>query len=171
MPRRLQASTWGNFQTGDVRGVKFNPNHVLFVCLGNICRSPAAEAVLRKLEPSLSCDSAGTASYHVGESPYGAMQWALKRRGIDVSDLRARQFSAADFNNFGLILAMDQNNFEANEALRPVGNQVPVYLFTDFAPTAEMDHVPDPYYTRDFEGCLDLLEQAAAGLKRALIDG
>ncbi|WP_371412437.1 low molecular weight protein-tyrosine-phosphatase [Pseudophaeobacter sp. EL27] len=147
-----------------------NPCPILFVCLGNICRSPAAEGVLRMLEPSLSCDSAGTASYHVGEPPYGAMQGALKRRGIDVSDLRARQFSAADFGSFGLILAMDQSNLQAIEALRPAGNQVPVSLFTDFAPEAGMDHVPDPYYTRDFEGCLDLLEQAASGLKRALND-
>ncbi len=96
------------------------------------------------------------------------MQGALKRRGIDVSDLRARKFNAADFCSFGLILAMDQNNLQAIEALRPAGNQVPVFLFTDLTPEAEMDHVPDPYCTRDFEGCLDLLEWAAAGLQRAM---
>lgn len=114
------------------------------------------------------CDSAGTAGFHVGEPPYGAMQQALSRRGVDVSELRARQFTPADFEDFGLILAMDRENLRAIEAQRPKGNLVPVFLFTDFAPEAGMDHVPDPYYTRDFEGCLDLLEQAAAGLFQAL---
>lgn len=144
-------------------------SQILFVCLGNICRSPAAEGLFRALEPSVGCDSAGTASYHVGEPPYGAMRQALARRNVDVSALRARQFSAVDFRDFGLILAMDTNNLSAIEALRPQGNQVLVCLFTDFAPEAGLDHVPDPYYTRDFEGCLDLLEQAAAGLKQAVV--
>lgn len=147
---------------------RLEPSQILFVCLGNICRSPAAEGLFRALEPSVDCDSAGTASYHVGEPPYGAMRQALERRDVDVSDLRARQFSAADFSGFGLILAMDLDNLAAIEAQRPRGNQVPVHLFTDFAPQTGVDHVPDPYYTRDFDGCLDLLEQAAAGLKQAL---
>lgn len=164
MPRRLQAS----FQNRDARGLKPEPGQILFVCLGNICRSPAAEGLFRALCPGIACDSAGTADYHVGEPPYAAMQGALKRRGVDVSDLRARQFSTSDFSDFGLILAMDQNNLDSIESRRPKGNQVRVCLFTDFAPEAGMDHVPDPYYTRDFDGCLDLLGQAATGLKQAL---
>ena len=144
------------------------PTRILFVCLGNICRSPAAEGVVRALCPHLETDSAGTAAYHVGEAPYGAMQAALGRRGVDVSDLRARQFKAADFDRFDLIVVMDANNQAAVEALRPKGHEGEVKLFTDFAPEAGMDHVPDPYYTRDFEGCLDLIEQAAQGLKQSL---
>jgi protein-tyrosine phosphatase len=148
-----------------------NPRKILFVCLGNICRSPAAQGVFRALGSSVSCDSAGTADYHVGAPPYGAVQQAMKRRGLDVSDLRARQFSPSDFSDFDLILAMDQNNLDSIEAQRPAGNQTPVQLFTRFAPEAAMDHVPDPYYTRDFDGCLDLIELAAAGLVRAVAQG
>lgn len=144
------------------------PNRILFVCLGNICRSPAAEGVFRALCPEMETDSAGTAAYHIGEPPYGAMQAALARRGLDVSDLRARQFKAADFGRFDRILVMDDSNLENVEALRPGGCKTPVQLFSDFAPEAGMDHVPDPYYTRDFEGCLDLIEQAAKGLMQGL---
>lgn len=141
---------------------------ILFVCLGNICRSPAAEGMFRALCPGLETDSAGTAAYHVGEPPYGAMQAALRARGLDVSDLRARQFKAADFDRFDLILAMDNSNLEDIEMLRPLGNRVSLRLFTDFTPESGMNHVPDPYYTRDFDGCLDLIERAAAGLKQHL---
>ncbi len=90
------------------------------------------------------------------------------RRGVDVSGLRARQFSPKDFSNCGLFLAMDQSNLDTIEALRPTGNLVPVCLFTRFAPEAGIVDVPDPYYTRDFDGCLDLLEQVTDGLGRAL---
>lgn len=100
--------------------------------------------------------------------PYGEMQAALAKRGLEISDLRARQFSALDFTSFDLILAMDDTNLVAIEALRPKGNSVPVQLFTDFAPDAGTDHVPDPYYTRDFDACLNLIELAAAGLKKSL---
>ncbi|WP_037255355.1 low molecular weight protein-tyrosine-phosphatase [Roseobacter sp. SK209-2-6] len=141
---------------------------VLFVCLGNICRSPAAEGVFRSLCPNVATDSAGTASYHVGDPPYGAMQQAIRGRGFDISDLRARQFRPVDFQTFDLIVAMDDNNLSNIEALRPKGNETPVRLFTDYAPQSGMDHVPDPYYTRDFEGCLDLIEAAAKGLRDSL---
>lgn len=144
------------------------PTRILFVCLGNICRSPAAEGVFRALCPAAETDSAGTAAYHIGKPPYGAMQEAMAGRGHDVSDLRARQFKAADFGRFDRILVMDDSNLEDVEALRPGGCKTPVQLFTDYAPEANMDHVPDPYYTRDFEGCLDLIEQASAGLARSL---
>ncbi len=130
---------------------------ILCVCLGNICRSPAAEGALRKLAPDWNIDSAGTGGWHVGDPPYGAMQQAASARGMDLSDLRARQFTPADFDRFDLILAMDAQNRADIEAQRPKGNTTPVRLMAD-------RDVPDPYYTRDFDGALDLIEAAAAQL-------
>ncbi|WP_293576817.1 low molecular weight protein-tyrosine-phosphatase [Phaeobacter sp.] len=141
---------------------------ILFVCLGNICRSPAAEGVFRDLCPQVVTDSAGTAGYHIGAAPYGPIQAAASQRGYDLSDLRARQFIAEDFARFDLILAMDADNLRDIEAQRPSSNTTPVRLFTDYASLPGADHVPDPYYTRDFEGCLDLIEDAAAGLAKTL---
>ncbi|WP_281709106.1 low molecular weight protein-tyrosine-phosphatase [Phaeobacter italicus] len=141
---------------------------ILFVCLGNICRSPAAEGVFRTLCPEVETDSAGTAGYHVGSPPYGPMQAAAGARGINLSDLRARQFKPADFGRFDLIVAMDGDNLQDIEAQRPAGAETPVRLFTDFAAGSGADHVPDPYYTRDFDGCLDLIEAAAEGLVNSL---
>jgi len=141
---------------------------ILFVCLGNICRSPAAEGVARALLPGLEIDSAGTSDWHVGEPPYGAMQAAARSRGIDLGGLRARQFQPGDFHRFDLILAMDSDNRDEIEGLRPKGSDTPVRLFTDYALETGADHVPDPYYTRDFDGALDLIEAAARGLKKAL---
>ncbi|PRY79581.1 protein-tyrosine phosphatase [Yoonia maritima] len=127
---------------------------VLFVCLGNICRSPAAEGVVRAMAPHLTLDSAGTGGWHVGDPPYGPMQEAAGQRGYDLSPLRARQFTAEDFDAFDLIVAMDRQNRADIERLRPSGNDTPVRLM------AAQD-VPDPYYTRDFDGCLDIIEDAA----------
>ncbi len=148
------------------------PPRILFVCLGNICRSPAAEAVTGAIAARrglpLVLDSAGTAGWHTGKPPYGPMREAARRRGISMEDLRARQFGAEDFARFDLICAMDHQNIADIEALRPPGNDTPLRLLTDFLPPAGphggADHVPDPYYTRDFEGCLDLIEAAAGGL-------
>lgn len=130
---------------------------VVFVCLGNICRSPAAEGVMRQLAPDLTLDSAGTGGWHVGDAPYGPMQDAAAARGIDLSGLRARQFTAADFERFDLIVAMDRQNRADIEALRPADNGPPVRLMAD-------QDVPDPYYTRDFDGALDIIETAARRL-------
>jgi len=140
----------------------------LFVCLGNICRSPTAEGVFRSLAPQLHIDSAGTSSWHIGDPPYDPMQDAARARGIDISSLRARQFEATDFTRFDLIIAMDVKNLTAIEALRPSGSATPVRLFTDYAPNRDADHVPDPYYTRDFDGTLDLIEICAKGLAASL---
>ena len=137
---------------------------ILFVCLGNICRSPAAEGVVRSFAPALELDSAGTSDWHVGEAPYGPMQAAAKARGFDLSDLRARQFQAGDFGVFDLIVAMDKSNKERIEAMRPHGNETPVTLFAEYADGWHVSEVPDPYYSRDFEGVLDLIEDAARGL-------
>ncbi|WP_319825671.1 low molecular weight protein-tyrosine-phosphatase [Thalassovita sp.] len=140
---------------------------ILFVCLGNICRSPAAEGVMRKCAPHLSLDSAGTSDWHVGEPPYPPMQRAAQARGYDLSTLRARQFRAADFAAFDLILAMDENNLAGIESQRPPGSTTPVRLFAAYADPSLSD-VPDPYYTRDFDGVLTLIEKAARGLLRTL---
>ncbi|WP_111733584.1 low molecular weight protein-tyrosine-phosphatase [Roseovarius amoyensis] len=146
-------------------------NRILFVCLGNICRSPAAEGVFRALAPEVATDSCGTGGWHVGEPPYGPMQAAARARGHDISDLRARQFTPDDFDRFDLIVAMDAANQQEIETRRPTGNTTPVRLLTDFAPETGADHVPDPYYTRDFDGVLDLIETAARGLKASLQPG
>ncbi|MBT9382945.1 low molecular weight phosphotyrosine protein phosphatase [Pseudooceanicola sp. CBS1P-1] len=141
---------------------------ILFVCLGNICRSPSAEGVTRALAPGLTLDSAGTGGWHAGEAPYGPMQQAAAARGYDLSGLRARQFRRADFDDFDLILAMDAQNLEDIEAQRPAGRDTPVRLFTDYLPEASAHfgatEVPDPWYTRDFDGALDLIEDCAKGL-------
>ncbi len=141
---------------------------LLFVCLGNICRSPAAEVVARKLLPECDIDSAGTGHWHVGEVPYEPMQNAARARGYDMSGLRARQVVPKDFDRFDLIIAMDTRNLEDIAALRPKGNATPVKLFTDYAPETGRDHIPDPYYTRDFDGALTLIENAAKGLAQTI---
>lgn len=141
---------------------------VLCVCLGNICRSPTAEAVLRHLAgEAMTVDSAGTAGWHVGKSAYGPAIEAGAARGYDLTPLRARQITSRDFDTFDLILAMDAQNLADIELLRPEGNGTPVRLFLDFAPEVGREEVPDPYYTRDFDEALDLIEAAANGLIRA----
>lgn len=146
---------------------------VLFVCLGNICRSPAAEAIFaQKAEKSgllVICDSAGTGNWHVGDQPYQAMVEAAGERGYDLSTLRARQVTREDFLNFDLIVTMDDNNKRDVEAIRPHGNKTPVRAMLSYTPTtgivgASTGEVPDPYYTRNFDEALDLIEAAADAL-------
>ncbi|MCV2864882.1 low molecular weight protein-tyrosine-phosphatase [Defluviimonas sp. WL0075] len=148
------------------------PVRLIFVCLGNICRSPTAEVVLRAKAQGrgveLTLDSAGTSGWHVGEPPYAPMIRAAALRGYDLTPLRARRFEAGDFLRFDVVLVMDEANRQAVEALRPAGNQVPVRLFLDHAPDCGTSEVPDPYYTRDFNGTIDLIERAAEGLLDAL---
>ena len=143
---------------GKVRAMK-----VLFVCLGNICRSPTAEAAFRAACPEIVCDSAGTGDWHLGDPPHPPMQAAAKARGLDMADLRARQFAAEDFDRFDLIIAMDADNVREIELLRPAGNRTPVRLLTSYAPDGG-DSVPDPYLTRNFEETLDIVERAVEGL-------
>ena len=146
---------------------------ILFVCLGNICRSPSAEGVFRHMAGAagadIAVDSAGTSDWHIGEPPSGPMQRAAAARGYDLSALRARRFTAADFHDFDLIVGMDAENVAGMERLRPAGNLTTVALFTDYAPASSASHVPDPYFTRDFDGTLDLIEQAARGLLAQLV--
>ncbi len=144
---------------------------ILCVCLGNICRSPAAEAVLRKFAPDwMTVDSAGTGGWHIGDPPHPPMIMAAKIRGFNLSHLRARQFSAEDFDAFDLILAMDRQNLADIEGQRPPGNRTPVRLMLDYAPKANKGDVPDPYYTGNFDEALDLIELAARGVLVAHIE-
>jgi protein-tyrosine phosphatase len=141
---------------------------ILFVCLGNICRSPTAEGVLRHLS-TLDVDSAGTAGYHAGDPPDPRAQRAARARGIDLSGLRARQIHARDFDRFDLILAMDRANLSALETIRPSAARARLGLFLEFAPHLGIREVPDPYYgtDEDFERVLDLCFEAGRGLMTA----
>ena len=135
-----------------------HPIRILCVCLGNICRSPTAEAALRaELGGRAVLDSAGTGDWHVGKPPYPPMQEAGLRLGLAMSDLRARQVKRADFTRFDLILAMDRQNLRDLETLDP-GGAARLALFLD--PLGGGD-VPDPYYTRDFDGVAALIQQTA----------
>jgi protein-tyrosine phosphatase len=152
---------------------------VLFVCLGNICRSPTAEGVLRHLaakqapQLALEIDSAGTADYHLGAPPDPRSQHAALRRGIDISGLRARQVAEDDFARFDLILAMDGANLRELQAMQPRNSRAAVKLFLEYAPDLGLGDVPDPY-DRDaaaFEQVLDLTTAASRGLLAALQEG
>ncbi len=142
---------------------------VLFVCLGNICRSPAAQGVFSALAAQsgndrIEADSAGTSGWHVGEPPYPPMISACAARGVDISGQRARQFSPEDFGRFDLIVAMDGENLHEIERQRPPGSQTPARLLLDHAPDAGRQDVPDPYYSGDYQEALDLIEAGARGL-------
>ncbi len=145
---------------------------ILFVCLGNICRSPTAEAVLRTLaareapELSIEVDSAGTAAYHAGEPPDPRTRQAAARRGYDLTALRARIVELVDFEHFDLILAMDRENLRELRRRAPAGAHERLRLFLEFAPEAGPPEVPDPYYggPNGFEEVLDLVETATRGL-------
>ena len=145
---------------------------ILFVCLGNICRSPTAEGVFRKLleeqvaDLDVVVDSAGTQDYHVGEPPDARSQAAAAARGIDISGQRARQVLAADFAEFDLVLAMDESNLANLRAMSGSAYHERVRLFLEFSPDDTRTSVPDPYYggANGFEQVLDIVEDAAEGL-------
>ena len=144
---------------------------VLFVCLGNICRSPTAEGVFRQkvreagLEERIEIDSAGTGDWHVGKAPDARTRAAALRRGYDLSSLRARQVSAADFSRYDLVLAMDAANLRDLKRLRGSSGAAELDLFLRRY-ELEIDEVPDPYYGGEdgFEQVLDLVERACDGL-------
>ncbi|HEY0942683.1 MAG TPA: low molecular weight protein-tyrosine-phosphatase [Steroidobacter sp.] len=147
-------------------------NRLLFVCMGNICRSPTAEGVFRQVlaahapDLQIEIDSAGTHGYHVGSPPDDRAIAAARRRGIDLSQLRARMIAAEDFESYDLILAMDEENLQELRRRAPAGHHHRIRLMMEFAPHAPSRHVPDPYYggPQGFEEVLDLLEEAAQGL-------
>ncbi len=139
---------------------------VLFVCLGNICRSPTAEAVLRHLAGlqglSVVVDSAGTADYHLGKAPDPRTQSAALQRAIDMSGLRARQVRAEDFHEFDAVFAMDKNNLANLASLRPADAKAELGLFLGEYGSLGEAEVPDPYYgdQSGFDNVLDLLFDA-----------
>jgi protein-tyrosine phosphatase len=145
---------------------------VLFVCMGNICRSPTVEGVFRSVaarelpERVIEIESAGTHAYHVGEPPDPRAQRAAERRGIDLSRQRARRIRAEDFSRFDLVLAMDPLNVAVMEDICPPEYRSRIRLLLEFAPARGRDDVPDPYYggSNGFEYVLDLAEEASAGL-------
>ncbi|HEU0069723.1 MAG TPA: low molecular weight protein-tyrosine-phosphatase [Alphaproteobacteria bacterium] len=148
------------------------PVSVLFVCMGNICRSPTAEGVFRDivatagLSAAIRTDSAGTHDYHIGEPPDPRSIKAAAARGIDISDLRARQVTRADFSRFDYVLAMDAQNHQALVRLCKADARDCVRMFLDFASETKTREVPDPYYggPDGFEQVLDLCEAASQGL-------
>ena len=152
--------------------------NVLFVCMGNICRSPTAEGVFRhlvhqhNLQDRIITDSAGTHAYHVGEAPDRRALATAQQRGIDLSDLRARRVIAKDFQKFEYVLAMDRDNYANLDALCPADMKERLFMFLDFAPAANEREVPDPYYggPKGFEVVFDLVEQASLGLLQDIKD-
>jgi len=145
---------------------------VLFVCLGNICRSPTAEGVFRAqvaaagLSEVIGIDSAGTAAWHIGKAPDQRAQAAATRRGYDLTALRGRQVAVADFGEFDYILAMDRSNLADLLAQCPAEQRHKVRLFLSFSSQWQDHEVPDPYYggADGFDQVLDMVEDAAHGL-------
>ena len=154
------------------------PRRILFVCLGNICRSPSAEGICRAaiegsdLASLIETDSAGTGGWHQGDSPDPRAVEACARRGVDISDLRARQVTARDFETFDRIIAMDHSNHANLLRLAPKGTQMAqgsqatLSMMLSFAPGTGHEEVPDPYYggPQGFEVMLDLLSASISAL-------
>lgn len=149
---------------------------VLFVCMGNICRSPTAEGVFRHkvrtagFADRVHIDSAGTHAYHVGNPPDPRTLQAALRRGYDLSALRARKVEVPDFHRFDYVLAMDEENLAILKRLMPKQRRAQVRLFMEYAPDYGLREVPDPYYggVAGFEQVLDMVEAAADGLWAAI---
>ncbi|MEY6432442.1 low molecular weight protein-tyrosine-phosphatase [Thioalkalicoccus limnaeus] len=159
------------------------PVRVLFVCMGNICRSPTAEGVFGRLIEDagvahrIVTDSAGTHAYHVGDPPDPRAQKTARARGIDLSRIRARQVVVEDFASFHYVLAMDDDNRRLLAQICPRSEAHKLKLFMDFAPEWPNREVPDPYYggPNGFERVFDMVEAAAQGLladirRRHLVD-
>ena len=145
---------------------------VLFVCSGNICRSPTAEGIARHyiqtgaLESLIEVDSAATHGSHVGEAPDPRARKAAQQRGYDLSDLRARKLHVSDFQRFDLVLAMDRGHLEYMQRMCPEVYLPRLGLFMDYARDSDLDEVPDPYYggPKGFDVVLDLCESGVRGL-------
>lgn len=150
-----------------------SPVRVLFVCMGNICRSPTAHGVFRSLVDSqglgasILVDSAGTHSYHIGSPPDQRSQATALTRGIDLSGLRARRFESSDFVDFDYLLGMDRENLANMRALKPANATTDARLMLDYSERFQQPEIPDPYFGDDgFDLVFDMVEDAAAGLLR-----
>lgn len=148
---------------------------VLFVCLGNICRSPMAEAVFRDLvrqkglEQMIDVDSAGTGNWHVGEPPHKGTQKILNQKGIDYSSIKAREFIAADFDRYDYLIAMDQKNSADMRRLAPISITRSITMLLDECPEIKQKDVPDPWYTGDFEETYRLVKAGTEALLNRII--
>ncbi len=150
---------------------------VLFVCMGNICRSPTAEGVFNRFIQDMGAanrflvDSAGTHAYHVGEPSDHRSQQTARSRGVDLSKIRARKVALLDFEHFDHILAMDSQNYQNLLNICPTEHQHKVELFLDYAPEHSERDVPDPYYggKNGFEHVFDLVEDASKGFYNSVI--
>lgn len=142
--------------------------NILVVCLGNICRSPLAQAILQtRLDEAglnIKIEGAGTGGWHVGDPPDARAIVAARLKGYDLTQMRARRATVHDFNDFDMILTMDHSVTHDMEALRPIGDDTPIQLVTNYADAHASVDVPDPYYTGKFNQVIDMLEASAAGL-------
>jgi protein-tyrosine phosphatase len=151
--------------------------NILFVCMGNICRSPTAEGVFRHqvlaagYADNIMIDSAGTHAYHIGSPPDRRAQQAALQRGYDLSGLRGRQVGPRDFQEFDYILAMDRVNLANLTEICPSQEQYKLKLFMEFSRGFSQREVPDPYYggNQGFENVLNMVEDAASGLLEAIL--
>ena len=148
---------------------------VLFVCMGNICRSPTAHGVFQALVDkhdlgaAIQVESAGTHSYHVGNPPDARSQAAALQRGVDLSGLRARRFVSADFTEFNYLVGMDQANIADMRAIRPEVTSARLQLMLEYSQQFSQLEVPDPYFGDDgFELVFDMIDDAALGLLRQI---
>lgn len=169
--------TCHEFGHGGTLGWREPVIRVLFVCMGNICRSPMAEGVFTSLAAAqglkrrVAADSAGTHGYHIGQAPDPRAQEVAAARGIDLAAMRARKIRRADFTKFDFLLAMDRANFDHMASLAPKGADGRLGLLVDYAPKLAADEVPDPYYgARDgFEDVFDIVDTGVRGLLAAII--
>ena len=150
---------------------------VVFVCMGNICRSPTAEGVFRhvvkerNLQDVIKIDSAGTHAYHIGESPDSRSQATAKSRGVDLSAQRARKAESTDFVRFDYVIAMDRSNYENLKVLASPVQQERLHLFMDFTTAWDNAEVPDPYYGGGdgFTNVFDMVKSASEGLLDTIV--
>lgn len=154
-----------------------HPRKFLFVCTGNICRSPTAEGVMRDalvkagLFDQYTLDSAGISGHHVGEAPDRRTQAEAKHHGVDISDLRARQVKLSDFQHYDVILAMDNSHLRALTNIAPVGTTAEITLYLPYCGIRGITEMPDPYYgeARDFRLVYDLVHEATENLMHQLV--
>jgi len=144
------------------------PPKILFVCLGNICRSPTAEGVFRGLasqnDLDVVVDSCGTSGFHNGEQPDTRAMFEASLRGFDLSRQRSTQLKISDFAEFDYILCMDQSNLQNVKSAAHANTAAKIELFLDYAPNQSLREMPDPYYEDNFSDVFDLVEQASTGL-------